>query len=317
MTQHRIVTLLPSATEIVCALGFESSLVGRSHECDYPPSVMHLPILTESKFDPDGDSATINTRVITLLQEALSVYRVHADLLQELAPDVIVTQSQCDVCAVSFDEVQRVASDALGNDAHIVSLEPNALTDVLADIQRVADALGAPERGVELVTKIKAGMAAIAAESRNVSDKPTIACIEWLNPLMAAGNWMPELVEMAGGINLFGKAGEHSPWLEWADLRAADPDVIALLPCGFDIARTRSELDALYPAPLYSTPLTRLEGWSELRAVKAGRVVITDGNAYFNRPGPRLLESLQILAEILNPEAFQFGHQGTGWEFLS
>jgi iron complex transport system substrate-binding protein len=304
---HRIVTLLPSATEIVCALGFESSLVGRSHECDYPPSVTQLPILTESKFNPEGDSATIDTRVKTVLQEALSVYRVHADLLAELAPDMIVTQSQCEVCAVSFDEVQRVACDTLGTDAHIVSLEPNALSDVLADFQRVADALGAPERGAALVAHIRAGMAAISAETHNIPDKPTVALIEWLNPLMAAGNWMPELVEMAGGINLFGKAGEHSPWMQWEDLRGADPDVIVLLPCGFDIARTRSELDTV----------TRLEGWSELRAVRSGRVYITDGNAYFNRPGPRLLESLEILAEILNPETFQFGHQGTGWEFLS
>lgn len=303
----RVITLLPSATEIVCALGFESQIVGRSHECDYPAAIQPLPACTEPKFDPHGTSAQIDSRVKTILQESLSVYRVHADVLRALDPHVIVTQAHCEVCAVSYDEVERVACDFLGAEAQIVSLEPNGLADVFADMERVAAALGVPERGAALVAQLRARMAAIAQAAAAQPLKPTVATIEWIMPLMAGGNWMPTLVEMAGGINLFGEAGAHSPWMTFDDLAAADPDVIVVLPCGFDIDRTLTEMEAL----------TTLPGWADLTAVKHGRVYITDGNSYFNRPGPRLVESLEILAEILHPSAFTFGHEGHGWRRLS
>jgi iron complex transport system substrate-binding protein len=299
----RIVSLLPSSTEIVCALGFESQLVGRSHECDYPASVRDLPVCTAPKFDPDGRSYEINQRVKAVLQEALSVYLIDAHQLKQLAPDVIVTQSQCEVCAVSFAEVERVACEWLDTPAQIVSLEPNALSDVLADFQRVAEALGVPERGQALVADMQRRMAAIANRTQSLTGKPTVACIEWIDPLMYAGNWLPELVEMAGGVDVFGKAGQHSTWMTWDDLRAADPDVLVLLPCGFDIARTLDELPALTQRP----------DWPTLRAVRSGRVYVTDGNQYFNRPGPRLAESLEILAEIFHPTRFHFGHEQSGW----
>ncbi|MEM6528023.1 MAG: cobalamin-binding protein, partial [Chloroflexota bacterium] len=278
-------------------------LVGRSHECDYPAGLEHLPTCTAPKFDPDGRSYEIDQRVKAILQESLSVYRIEADTLKELAPTLIVTQSQCEVCAVSFDEVNRVACDFLDLPAEIVSLEPNGLEDVFADIERVAAALGVPERGTKMVTEMQARMDGIAAQTAKLAHKPTVALIEWIDPPMAAGNWMPNLVEMAGGINLFGEPGKHSPWLAWDDLLAANPDVIVLLPCGYDIAKTQEEM----------TALTSRKGWQQLVAVQQGRVYITDGNQYFNRPGPRLVESVEILAEMFHPTVCQFGHEGAGW----
>jgi iron complex transport system substrate-binding protein len=300
----RIVSLIASATEIACALGFEDQLVGRSHECDYPPSVTRLAVCTAPRFDIQGNSRDIDERVKATLQDATSVYRVFEDVLKQLRPDVILTQTQCEVCAVSQKDVERALGDWLEAPPAIVSLSPNCLADVWADIQRVADALGAPQRGRHLIAQLQAQIATIGERARSAKRKPTVACLEWLDPLMAAGNWMPELVEMAGGVNLFGAAGKHSPWMSWEDLLASDPDVIFALPCGFDLETTRAEMAVLRNHPR----------WDHLKAVREGHVVITDGNQYFNRPGPRLVESLEIVAEVLHPALFHFGHQGTGWE---
>jgi iron complex transport system substrate-binding protein len=301
--EHRIVSLLPSATEIVCALGFEAQLIGRSHECDYPAAVSRLPALTEPKFNPDRPSGEIDREVRRIVGEALSVYRVDAQKLRELAPDVIVTQSQCEVCAVSERDVEDAVGSWLGARPQIVSLAPYGLADIFADIERVARALGEPARGAELVGRLMARMDAVAARARRAATRPTLACIEWLDPLMSAGNWMPEMVEMAGGRNLFGSAGEHSGRLEFDALLAADPDVVLVAPCGFNMRHTMAELPALGARP----------GWTSMRAVREGRVFVAEGSQYFNRPGPRIAESLEILAEILHPELFRFGHEGTGW----
>jgi iron complex transport system substrate-binding protein len=300
----RIVSLIASATEIVCALGSEDQLVGRSHECDFPPAVRRLPVCTEPKSNVEGSSYQIDERVKAILQESLSVYRVDAEKLRELEPDVIVTQAQCEVCAVSLREVERVVCGWLHACPRLVSLTPNALADVWADIERVAEALDVPDRGTALVRRLQDRMQVIADRARPLSPRSTVACVEWIEPLMAAGNWMPELVERAGGVNLFGAAGKHSPWMSWEELRRADPDVILVVPCGFDIDRTRREMPALTAKP----------EWPGLRAVRAGRVFLGDGNQYFNRPGPRLVESFEILAELLHPDAFHFGHEGTGWQ---
>ncbi len=301
---QRVVSLIASATEIVCALDCQERLVGRSHECDYPPSVRRLPVCTEPLIDPSRPSAEIDRQVKAVLRDALSVYRVHTDVLERLQPDVVITQSQCEVCAVSWRDVERALCAWIGSRPRLVSLEPNALADVWGDIRRVAEVLAVPDRGAELVGQLQGRMAVIAERARALPAHPTVACIEWLDPLMAAGNWVPELVALAGGANLFGEAGKHSPWMSWQELVGRDPDVIVVLPCGFDIERSRQELSAL----------TRKPEWSALRAVRNGRVYLTDGNQYFNRPGPRLAESLEILAELLHPEAFHFGHEGTGWE---
>ncbi len=299
----RIVSLLPSATEIVCALGFQDQLVGRSHECDFPPSVAKLPALTEPKFNPDGTSAEIDARVKRIVADALSVYRVDAAKLRELRPDVIVTQSQCEVCAVSQSDVEAAVAQWLGARPTIVSLAPYSLADVFTDLQHVADALDAGSAGVKLASGLRSRLDAIAERARGAPNRPRLATIEWIDPLMAAGNWMPTLVEMAGAVNLFGRAGEHSPWMKFEELTAENPDTILISPCGFNIDRAAQDLPSL----------TRRPEWPSLAAVRENRVFMADGNQYFNRPGPRLAESLEILAEIVHPELFHFGHEGSGW----
>ncbi len=303
---ERIASLLPSTTEIACALGFEKSLVGRSHECDYPDSISHLPALTAPKLDPGGTSREIDDRVKQLVRDGLSVYRVDAERLRELAPSVILTQDQCEVCAASLADVEKALGEWIGARPKVVSLDPRTLGDVWGDMGRVAEALGAPERGRDLAERLAQRVAAVSERTQRIRERPSVACVEWIDPLMAAGNWMPELVALAGGRNLFGDPGSDSPWLDWETLRAADPDVIVVLPCGFDLPRTRAELPPLLAQP----------GWAELRAVENGRVYLTDGNQYFNRPGPRLAESLELLAEILHPDEFPPSHRGAGWQPL-
>lgn len=303
MNEPRIVSLIASATEIVCALGFESGLVGRSHECDYPPSVKYLPVCTSPKFDTEGTSLEIDRRVKSILQDALSVYRVDAGMLERLQPTHIVTQSQCEVCAVSLKDVEQAVCELTSSQPVLVSLEPNSLADVWSDIRRVGTALGAADRADGLVDRLKTEMARITRTARSAKVCPRVACIEWVDPLMATGNWMPELIEMAGGVNLFGESGKHSPWMTWEELVNRDPDVIAVTPCGFDIPRTAEEMHLL----------SRRREWKDLKAVKTGQVYVADGNQYFNRPGPRLLESLQILSEIFHPGIFSFGHENSGW----
>lgn len=288
----------------MAALGLQDHLVGRSHECDWPESITGLPVCTKPRFDVSGTSRQIDERVQGLWQKALSVYDVDAGLLKQLRPDVVLTQTQCEICAVSLNDVQRALAEWTGTRPVLLSLKAEDLGGVWKDIQAVAGALGAPERGVVVVSRIKAKAAAIAEKAQGAAPKPTVACIEWIDPLMVSGNWMPELVEMAGGMNLFGRKGEHSPRLDFEELAAADPDLILVLPCGFGIPRSKAEMPALTSRP----------GWPGLRAVREGRVYILDGNQYFNRPGPRLLESLEILAEIFHPRAFGFGHKGSGWE---
>lgn len=304
---NRIISLIASATEIVSALGFEAQMVGRSHERDFPASIIRLPICTSPKFQVEGLSYEIDQRVKAILQEALSVYRVDAGLLERLQPTHIITQSQCEVCAVSLKDVEDAVCQLTSSHPVIVSLEPNELADVWADILRVAEALGVRERGVNVIAGLQQRMEAIESETRGIESRPTVACIEWIDPLMAAGNWMPELVEMAGGINLFGQAGKHSPWMSWHELVKSDPDIIFISPCGFDIKRTREETHLL----------SEKQEWNSLKAVQTGRVFVADGNKYFNRPGPRLAESLEILAELLHPDIFSFNHRNDGWISLA
>lgn len=299
----RVVSLICSATEIVCALGRGGDLVGRSHECDYPPGIEALPALTAPQFEIGGTSAEIDTRVKDLVRDGLAIYRIDAELLRDLRPDAIVTQDQCEVCGASLADVEAAVRDWTGIETTIVSCKPAGLDDVWADIRNVGAALGAGREAERVVAQLQARMNAIAETAASLPEKPTVATVEWIDPLMAAGNWMPELLEMAGGRNLFGEAGGHAPWMSWEELRAADPDVVIVLPCGFDMARSIAELPALTAQP----------DWAGLSAVRNGRVFATDGNQFFNRPGPRLAESLEILAEILHPAQFGLGWEGKGW----
>lgn len=303
MAEPRIVSLLPSATEIICALGFADNLVGRSHECDFPDNAGGLPVCSSSKLPGEGASAAIDNQVKDIVERGLSIYRIDAERLRALAPDVIVTQDQCEVCAVSLKDVEQAVSDWTGASPTIVSLSPSTLEDVWQTIANVAEALGAKARGSTLVAQLQGRMAEIAGRAAGLAERARLATIEWIEPLMAAGNWMPQLIEMAGGENLFGENGRHSPWLDWPALRRADPDLILIMPCGFDLERAGAGL----------ADLEKLSGWENLLAVRSGRIFLADGNQYFNRPGPRLVQSLEILAEILHPEVFDFGHRGTGW----
>ena len=299
----RTVSLIASSTEIVCALGCEAALVARSHECDWPRSVLRLPAASRPAFPTTGSSRAVDLALKERLARALSIYEVDAELLKRLEPDLILTQTQCEVCAVSPADVERAVCQLTGDRARIVALEPNGLDDVWTDIVRVAEALGVPERGADLVERLQWRVADIQRRAAALATRPGVAVIEWIEPLMAAGNWMPELVALAGGVNLFGEARRHSPWMTWEALVAADPDVILVSPCGFDVPRTRSEMPLLASRP----------GWAGLAAVRAGRVYLADGNAYFHRPGPRLVESLEILAEVLHPGVFRFAHEGRGF----
>jgi len=280
----RIVSLLPSATEIVCALGFEDALVGRSHECDFPHGIERLPVCTEPKVR-GADTRAIHNSVSAILQQDISVYRVDDKLLRELQPTHIVTQIQCDVCAVSLRDVEALMADWVGAAPQLIALNPQSLEDVFGDIQRTATALGAD--GDSLVGSMRSRMQAIAASASAL--KPRMVIIEWIEPLMAAGNWMPTLVEMAGGTDPLGRPGQHSAWMTWDDLMGADPDIIVIAPCGFRIEDSQRDLHLLATD----------RRWQSLRAVRAERVFIADGNQFFNRPGPRLVESLQILSDIV------------------
>ncbi len=296
MHTPRIVSLLPSATEILAVLGLQSYLVGRSHECDFPPGVETLPVCTAPKFDPHGDSLTIHQRVEDLLVGALSVYRLETETLQNLRPTHILTQAQCEVCAVSLGDVEAAIRDWGTPSPQVISLQPTVLAEVWADLGRVGAVFGRDPQDV---------VARLRQQVENLPSphpQPTVACIEWIAPLMAAGNWVPELVRLAGGIPVFGVDGKHSPWLSWEELVAADPEVVVLMPCGFDLERTQTEAQTALADPR----------WQTLKAVQMGRVYATDGNAYFNRPGPRLADSVRILWEIFRQEA----SQGPGWRAI-
>jgi len=290
----KIASLLPSATEIVCALGLTDQLVGVSHECDYPPEIVGRPVLTEPKIDPRGESATIDAAVRRLVQEGLSVYRIRTTVLEQVRPDLIVTQEQCEVCAVSHSEVVAATRALLAQSATIVSLKPNRLGDILADVQRVADAAHCTPRGTELVARMQERLEAIQRRSQDVHSRPRVACIEWLEPLMAAGNWVPELVELGGGTYGLVAAGAHSPTLTWDELIAFAPDVVILMPCGFKLEQTQRELSRFTQHP----------AWQTLPAVRNRRAYAVDGNAYLNRPGPRIVESAELLAGLVQPGFF-------------
>jgi iron complex transport system substrate-binding protein len=276
----KIVCLLPAATEITCALGLRDSLVGRSHGCDFPPDVAGLPALTRPRVDPSLPSGRLDDEVRRVHATGAPLYVLDEERLAGLAPDVVVTQAACDVCAVSYEQVAAVTRRAAPA-AQVVCLLPSRLGDVLDDIRRVADAAGVAERGRSLVAEMRRRLDA-AAPARD--PRPSVAVIEWLEPPMLAGHWVPEAVEAAGGRFLGPAAGEPSPYARWGEMRALQPDAVVVAPCGFDLARTLRE----------SEPLA-----ARLRTL-APRVLLMDGNAYLNRPGPRLVDAVETMAAWLD-----------------
>ena len=299
----RIISLIASATEIICSLGQKNNLVGISHECDYPKDIQNLPVCSLPRFDTSGSSLEVDRDVKSLIQSALSVYRINEDALKELKPDIIVTQSQCDVCAVSEKDVENALKNTLGIDPIIVSLCPKDIEDIKEDIKAIANALGIPDIGAEESEKFAKEIEGLASLEKTAI-KPSVACIEWIEPLMYAGNWVPQMVEIAGGENIFSVRGEHSSWSDYDTLFRSNPDKIILMPCGYDLDKIRLEMN----------PLLDLPFWNSLNAVKTDNVFITDGNQYFNRPGPRLIDSIKILIEIISEEDNLFGFKDSGWE---
>ena len=288
----RVVSLLPSATEMVCAVGAEDELVGISHECDYPSAIRGRAVLTSARIfaSHEASSKTIDLAVRDVIQNALSIYRVDEAKLAALAPDVIVTQDLCEVCAVSLDDVRSaVARLAHRERVEIVSLSPMRLGDVWNDIATVGNALGRQARGAEVRAECIERVNALAARAARTTTKPRVVSVEWLEPIMLGGTWMPELIALAGGTPVGAKAGDLAPTVTAAELAALAPDVVLVKPCGFSVERTLKEreiVDAI------------------AAVVPRARVYVSDGNAFFNRPGPRLVESLEIMAACVHPDAF-------------
>jgi iron complex transport system substrate-binding protein len=318
----RIISLLASATEIIAELGCLDQIVGRSHECDYPPEVQRLPLVSTVQINTNTSSAEIDAQIKELAHtqntqdqsalKALSIYAIDVQQLQQLQPDLIFTQTQCEVCAVSQRDVELALQHYVGHQPTIVSLAPYRLQDVWEDIQRVGDALGKSQQAKELIHSSQQRL--IHLQNRTASliqqqggTKPRVAVLEWLDPLMAAGNWTPELVSYAGGTSVFGEVGVHSPWLSWEELQAADPDFIILSPCGFTLERTQEDLPLLRKQPI----------WNTLRAVQQGHVYAIDGNFYLNRSGPRLVESAELLAQTIWGIPFQSQNMVQSWQHIT
>jgi iron complex transport system substrate-binding protein len=289
----RIVSLVPSATEITCALGLAEALVGISHDCDFPPDVLGKPVLSEAAITVAEPSGAIEGRIRGLVHAGRSVYHLAEEVLTRLAPDLILTQELCTVCAPSYSLVKRAAK-LLDAEVKIVSLEPRSLGDVLDNILLVGELTGTTPRAHALVEQLEARIETVRGCS--IVHRPRVVCVEWMDPIYVGGHWVPEMVEIGGGLDVLGRRGEPSRAVGWDEVVAADPDILVLMPCGFDVMRTRAEMGALTTRP----------GWSELPAVRRGRVFLTDASSYFNRPGPRLIEGLEMLASVIHPVVFLF-----------
>lgn len=292
----RVVSLLPSATEMVHFAGAGDTLVGVTHECDYPPGVAGLPHLTSSLIDGENmSSAEIDAAVGQRLTDEDSIYALDVDLLDQLSPDLVVTQGLCEVCSVSLNLVERVAA-GLKVQPDIFSTDPTSLREVFDDTIEVGELVGKGDETRRKVAGLEKRLARVEKATYGL-DRPSVGCIEWLDPPFSAGHWVPEMVRLAGGEELFAAAGERSTRLTWEEILEADPDVLVLMPCGFDTERALQEAQALPELP----------GWSESSAVKSGRVWVVDANSYFSRPAPRLVEGVEILARILHPDVLPGG----------
>ena len=289
----KVVSLLPSSTEIAFALGLGIEIVGVLHECDFPNEAKSKPVLTRSKINSLKRSDEIDTDVIEIVKNGLSVYDIDENKLKELHPDVILTQDQCEVCAVSLKDVQQATHKFICN-AKIISLKPAVLKDILNDIKTIGKSTGKEKRAKELVKSLQSRIDYIKNKTKNLSNKPKVFCIEWIEPLIVAGNWVPELVEIAGGTNIISKKGFHSKKLELKEVLLYNPDKIVISPCGFKTNQTLIDMGFLTSKP----------EWKELKAVKNNEVYIVDGNSYFNRPSQRIIDTLEILATIIHPDLF-------------
>jgi iron complex transport system substrate-binding protein len=288
----RVCSLLPGATEIAFALGLGEDVVGVTHECDYPAEARQKPIVVRSLIDSKRmTSREIDQWVSERMRNSQGLYTIDEERLREAAPDVILTQGLCDVCAIDYEEVVS-ASKTLPKKPKIVSLTPNCLTDVLDDVARVGEATGQRKKAEQVIRDLEQRISAVREKVAKLSVRPRVACLEWFDPIYAAGHWVPEMAELVGGQYILGRKGEPSAKMDWNKVVEFAPDVLVLMPCGFDVTRTLRE------APV----LKKLDRWHDLPAVKAGKVFAVNGHAFFSRPGPRLVDGLEILAHIIHPE---------------
>lgn len=286
----RVVSLLPSATESVYALGIEP--VGVSHECDYPPEAADKPAVNRSRIDASASSAEIDSQVLDA-EENEGVYEIDRETLDRLDPDLVVSQGICDVCAVDSVLV-REAIDELGLDCEVLTTDPHSMADVFSDIRRVGAATGTEDRADELVAGLQTRVRAVESCAANTDYRPRVAVLDWMNPVMTAGHWVPEMVGMAGGIENLAEPGGASRPREWDEFRDYDPEVLVVAPCGFDLEQIRKNL----------ADLTERDGWDDLTAVRENRAYALDGHQFMNRPGPRLVDSLEHLAGLIHPDLF-------------
>jgi iron complex transport system substrate-binding protein len=286
----KIVSLLPSATELVCGIGLRDQLVGVSHECDYPPSVVGLPILTSSRIPEGLDSGKIDRLVTDQLKNDEALYDLVMEPLTKLEPDLIVTQALCDVCAVSGNDVAR-AIGSLPGDPRVVNLEPICLNDVLDTVDLLAEAANCVEQGRRYRAELQGRIDLVAARSETIDDKPRVALLDWLDPLFDGGHWSPEIIALAGGEPCFGAKQEPSQRRDWNQLIEADPDAIFIALCGFNIERSLQDVEQFLAC----------DGFAALQAKFHTKIFLVDGNAYFSRPGPRLVDALEIMAHALHP----------------
>jgi iron complex transport system substrate-binding protein len=297
----RICSFLPSATEMVYALGMEHALVGVSHECDYPAAAAHLPKITWTNLSPDLTSAEIEIAVTSALESGALLYDLNVELLESLAPDIILTQRLCDVCAISYDRMQEVIA-SLSSQPTIVNLEPHSLQDILDNIRTVAQALEREEAGAHLIMKLEARIQAIRRKTQDAS-RPRVFCMEWVDPPYCGGHWMHELVDIAGGVDALSNKHRPSYRIEWDAILDFAPEVIVLTCCGYSLSRCIEEAALLH----------QVEGFLALPAVRNGRVYATNGSAFFARPGPRIVDSLEILAHLIHPELFASPAMPQAW----
>jgi len=303
----KICSLLPSATEIVFTLGLSDELVGVTHECDFPPAAGRLPVVTRSTLrHGTRDSRNIHHHISAALHTGSSVYVLDQELLERLDPDLILTQELCDVCAVSYELVEQAVQRLKGT-RRVLSLEPTSLPGILATIEQVGAVAGVPDRAATLVAELRRRIAAVAEKAAKATRRPRVFVMEWLDPPFTAGHWVPEMVRLAGGLDTLGREGQPSSPITWSRIVEYDPEVMVLIPCGFTLEQTVEEAaKAHFP-----------EEWGRLTANRGARVYAVNGSAYFNRPGPRIVDGLEILAEILHPGLFPPRWQGTAWQQLA
>ncbi len=300
----RVVSLLPSATEIVAAIGHADDLVGRSHECDFPPEVVDLPVVSRPRREPVGTSREIHRGVVDLLEQVLSIYEIDPTALRAADPKLIITQDVCNVCAVAEEEVIEAARAYLGGQVDVLTSSPMTLQEVFADVLRIGEAFGDRASAEGLVARLPAQIDDLATSVAGLS-RPRLALLEWTDPLIAGGHWAPELIEIAGAEPVLGARGKPSPIVTLEALRDCDPDVILVAPCGYDLARALQDRRMLQASP----------GWHELSAVRSGRVAFADGSAYFNRPGPRLVTSAAIVAAVTHGVGPGTELEGRAWRW--